>query len=735
MNRPAGQSRARNALPSLFAPDRAALIARTLRVADPDEAETFAVDLCEALLDAAEHPPLPARVLAAIDRAGLGGLVPDAWRASHEARFGVGPALAAAAALAERWAEYPPATRRLAATALARWWDDALKRVHADRSDDAFGPSPEAIAGILAAAVEGPNPADPGRCADLLGDAEPVVVEAAAIALGRLAAAALRDHTRDAGSVRPDAGLIDTMTAGLGPAAAAPTEPLGPALERAVRTVDDHRQRGVLTAAVAWLVHGPSDRRAVADWLGPDAGHRPGGREIAAAFRRAPGTAVRAAAWRWLAGAGADAVMLERLGLARDPAEHEALLEASALALRPERRRRAAPLLAASADAALPDRASLDALGERARLGFVRLVDALAPDGPARSSRLASRLTDPSPAVRLAACRAAAHVDLLDWTLDRSPAVARSAALRWTGTMTWGARGPASRRTVEAEAARAAFVGVLARSPHARVRSIATDAAGSIDPWRADSRAGSLGLRALHAADPDATTAELRRRVVSGPSSIRVAAIRLAERAGLAERIAAELTACARLGSADVDGGERIAATAVRALRRVRTDDARRTLTEALDATDARVRANAVESIAASGDAAYPVVAALRSDAGHRVRANAVRAMLAGRGLIESKPSPVYDPAGVESLESMLTDDRAGHRLAAVWLAERTLCGGGAARFGEAFEPLARRVASIARGDADEAVRTRGVRCASRLLAEVRAGAAAGAGAPEGAAA
>jgi hypothetical protein len=110
------------------------------------------------------------------------------------------------------------------------------------------------------------------------------------------------------------------------------------------------------------------------------------------------------------------------------------------------------------------------------------------------------------------------------------------------------------------------------------------------------------------------------------------------------------------------------------------------------------VRANALEAIARR-DADAPVVRTWVRNDTPRARGNAVRArlMLAG------------DPAGAESLESMLSDDRRGHRLSGLWVAERA-----------GLTSVSERVAEIARRESEPRVRARAKRCARRLLAEMR---------------
>ncbi|MEM7754446.1 MAG: HEAT repeat domain-containing protein [Planctomycetota bacterium] len=699
-------------------PERVVMLCHALRHADPDEAGPIAVDLIEGAQRLVHAPPSWTRVA-------------QKWgplRAKTATRWSPERAASAARAIAGRWTDLDQSVRRLAAAAFADVWLDALAEVE-------HGLHPHEIAGVIAAACDGPICPDPGVIASHLDHVHPDVISAAATALGRMVGATVAGH---AGG--PDrAGAIDEVTGGLGPTSFEPDRAeLASALTRAIRGVEEHRRREVLAAAVLFAVDGThdpkADRALASSWFGmarDGSGPEPvpGTRELAAAFRRSRLPGARAAAWRWLDGTGADGVMLERLGFAARTEDHADWLNAAHLVLRPERAARAAAVLASSgvASGALPDARALSAMSERQRLAAVRLIGELRAPDSVRGPRARAILGDPSPAVRLGAQRLALPADVSEWCFDAHPAVARSASLRWASAgalVSAGAVGDPDRQPANGERRRIA--GLLARSPHAVVRRIGRAADGALCPWGSAETssvgpASAIVLRRWHAANADDAIAALRERITGGPVAARVRAIRLADRAGLASAVERELVASAALTSVKLAQGERVAATAVRALRRVRTDASVGAVRAALDTGDTRVRANAVEALAASRDASvYPMMIELKDDGAHRARANALRALL-------TQPMPtanerLFEPEGVESLERMLTDDRAEHRLAAVWLAERTLCGSGASRLGTSFEPLARRVAGIAREDADSTVRARGVRCASRLLSEIRSG-------------
>ncbi|MBZ0170959.1 MAG: hypothetical protein K8E66_01130, partial [Phycisphaerales bacterium] len=140
-------------------------------------------------------------------------------------------------------------------------------------------------------------------------------------------------------------------------------------------------------------------------------------------------------------------------------------------------------------------------------------------------------------------------------------------------------------------------------------------------------------------------------------------------------------------------------------------------LGKAIDHTDPRVRANAIEALdrlvrrgGVGGENGRRFVE-FKVAGEHRARANALRALSwRGDGLLDL--GPTWD-----DLTLMLTDDRSPHRLAGVWLSERLLCG--SVDRGDRWRALARHVASLARDEADAHIKARAVRCSRRLLGEL----------------
>lgn len=741
MNEVSAPNLARARLARLPSPDRAEAYGAALLYADPDSADDLALELLDALAQFREAGPPWLRAARALPPRAL----PEGLRQNLDQRWGEPARRRAALRLASRWMDLGRHTQRLAAVSLHPIWGHLLAD-HAGSPDprrkDKVGKAldPAQLVGVAAAAAEAGDPASALAHATLLRADDPRVVLAAAVGLGRAALALVGPDLRD----ELPRSVADELTGGAGPAAprdgSDPTARalLTEAVVAGVRSASDHRRREVVLAALVLAADetlGMGSTRLIRSLLA-EAG-APGARELASALRRCPASVLRACAWRWLDGSVAQGPLLERVGQVHTEGDHDAWLGLAHLALRPARRQLAMKLCAdpRTARACLPGADALRRLDPGARLGFVRTIDLLSPNAATRREHLTPLLADPDARVRLGAASASASEDLPDWCFDAEPSVARSATLRWAGVGT-----PARRPDAPATAARSRILTALTRSPHERVRAIAGEALDAMSPWRRVDATSATLLRRWHAVDAEAAMAALMMRITGGAARERVQAIALAARAGFADELSEVLVASARLTAGSMAGGELVAATAVRALARVQTALAERAIDAAIAHADPRVRANAVEALAMRPGArrdvrADAVLVECKGDDAHRARANAIRAMLLGDsgggsggggggawavGIGEIKPRRIYEPAAVEELERLLTDDRAEHRLAGVWLAERTLCVGGADRLGPAFDGLTRRVARLAKDDADERVRRRGVRCASRLLTELR---------------
>ncbi len=324
---------------------------------------------------------------------------------------------------------------------------------------------------------------------------------------------------------------------------------------------------------------------------------------------------------------------------------------------------------------------------------------ALGPGAPGRGAPLAARLHRPPPAggPTLAAQELSRH----------SPAIPDE---------------PASR--------------LLAR------RRLGSDPSGTRAAWRQVLEAGAFG----DAEDEHGATRALRTlHGIDAAVRLGDTLLAIAERLDRRERPRLAATLAVVLG--DLDSAE-----AGAMLHAWLADDA--------PGVDGRVRANALEALSRrsrrlggrtpeSGRAWRDRLLECRSDDAHRVRASAVRALLrdasggrpggaarpAGEVVFEAKPgettaSVTDDPAradaavaqAVGSLCSMLDDDRASHRLAGVWAAERAVAGAGSTRLGSALQELAGRLHGLAEREPDPTLRARAERCAGIAGEGVRAG-------------
>ncbi|MFM9995092.1 MAG: hypothetical protein ACKVU4_04740 [Phycisphaerales bacterium] len=510
-------------------------------------------------------------------------------------------------------------------------------------------------------------------------------------------------------------------------------ETLDGAVADAARAFRDHRRRGVLESAALLLDLPRRSRGRRAD----AGGHAPLSRwfedreheshlALRAVVRRSSDARMRARAWEWLgeSGGSVTTAALDRVARAATREDHEAVLVRSHLLANPMRARRAGMLAAGAprqpTGGPLPIGAGITRLTLAARRGLPRLAGALLAADAARAKALEPLLADPDAAVRHAAARAVPPGHAVDYCFDADERVARHAVVAASGAGLTSVEGeqPAWRWRA------------LARSPHAVVRWIAADELDRADPWAADSAASRVGLRRSLVADRAGVLTELRARLAFDDAALRCAAIVVARRLGVAGELEQELTALVTgPGESPSPPPERAAAAATTALGDLDTQTARSTIHAALAHPVPRVRANAVEAFVRQGRrhgffAAPPsstigppskfALVELKHDRHHRVRANAIRALL--DGVANASGAAAVDP-GAE-LASMLSDDRPMHRVAALWLAERVLARGGSERHG--WNELAVRVAGLAKEEPEPAVRVRADRCARRALAAMR---------------
>ncbi|KAA0216946.1 MAG: hypothetical protein DYG94_02460 [Leptolyngbya sp. PLA3] len=493
----------------------------------------------------------------------------------------------------------------------------------------------------------------------------------------------------------------------------------------------EHHQRDVILAAflLADTLESPGSAALGLPELLSQDGH-PAAAGMRAALRRTHAPFMRSRAWRWMKCEALAAAAIDRVGRGHGAMEHELVLSAGYLVLHPARRSGLGSVkvgLKATAGGpipteggALPSPAELASLSQCSRRWVGEMAEAMQVDRSVRSVLRASMLSDRSAWVRHAYARSGDPVEQADFAFDGDGRVARTACL---GRSAAGARRWSRWPMRSSDAERARLAGKLSSSSHAAVRWIARQDAARLSPWLVDQAESRLAAREWLAGDRAGFLGALRERMRGETVRERVDAIRLARLLRLTRGVEPELIELVESDEA------RVAATAVAALGEAGSESARAGIDRSLRAEDDRVRANAVEAgmrWAQRGEQAgalldgrmYGAMIEAKCDPHHRVRANALRGLIEHTGV--DRAGALLDSAGTDGLREMLEDDRSMHRLAGLWLAERTMSGPGRARAGAGWDWMCRRVAGLARRDEDEAVRTRAVRCARRLLAGMR---------------
>lgn len=591
-------------------------------------------------------------------------------------------------------------------------------------------------------------------CAPLLGDDDEGV---ASLAEGALLALAM-GPSDDPGLVRPEFQPPEPILAHVDRFDEGADRVTIEQVSRAVVAFPQHRRRGVLLAALILLARPRPGRRSDAPLdrlrtLVSDETH-PAGAVIKSVLRLSRAPLTRTLAWRLLGDEALSGAARARLERSHTLEDHQGVLELSHLAVVPRRQRHLAAVRVAlrtvrSGDTSehatrtlapggvLPTGPEYDALSASARRGLVRFVRAMDLGPAARTAALEATLDDDRAIVRHAAARTAPPALQLDLTLDADPRVARTALCAWSlaGTGRWlamalGSGGAGRARTIER----------LTRSPHRSVRAYAAEEIGRLGPWLPDLPASRLIARRLLERAPEAFIEAVRPRLGSQDSTECEQAIRLCLVLGLQEHFENELIEATRTEQSE-PAAVRAAASAATALGRIPSLAAHRALMACLSHADGRVRANAVSSIAhhprpdrlgqSSPDTPAPadpladrstdvMLIELKDSSHHRVRANALRALLARAG--GAQESGMYEPSAIEGLLAMLSDDRAAHRLAGLWLAEHSL----QAALWQKIEPhgsaVALRVSDLIGTNQSEAIHRRAVRCARRLSARTRSG-------------
>lgn len=406
----------------------------------------------------------------------------------------------------------------------------------------------------------------------------------------------------------------------------------------------------------------------------------------------------------------------QRLAQGGDVLEHELVLASAHLGLRPRRARalssielksRPAGRSGASDENAahprrelepgiFPDVAIVHSLSLDGARGAAWIVGLVGGEAPEKELAARAFLDHGDVVSRHAAMRGVAAGGLRDWAFDANPQVSAGATIRLSR-----ADNP---RAVEADDAETQWWQALARSPHARTRFLAhEELAGRPDALGRTLRGRLLVARRM-AREPGQVLTAISEALTEPERQ--GSALVLARTLGVASQFQNVIVALARTSP-----DEKVAATAVAALSEVPTPQALEAAADALMHPDARVRANAIETLARKfrdGDALPAQVVELKNDAHHRVRANSVRV-----GLARAAESAAAD------LAAMLRDDRPEHRLAGAWLASRVLGGRLRGTLAQG-EQLANRLVELASGDADDRVRRRAAIGASRVMRQLR---------------
>lgn len=503
-----------------------------------------------------------------------------------------------------------------------------------------------------------------------------------------------------------------------------------PALDRALSeacfSFDAHRRRGVLLGALLVLDRAASRSKdsPLAAWFGRV--DHPSHAALRGALRwcRLPIAGVRSWEWLWRDDLAASA--LDRVMRGSSIAEHDGVFGRAPLALRPKRARRlgevdlprvSAPGKAntnAPAENFLPPRSHIPMLSPAARRGLPRIAAMMRGAPKARLAVLEPLLTDPDPIVRHALVRALPLRSLADLCLDADARVARSAFLAWSsvGHLT-------DARSHSGASDHHRLLASLTRSPHEGVRVLARVEHAEADQPTALSLAGRLKLRHRLRRDRDGAASYLAAQILGGDGNLRHQSIMLVRRLDLVARFERELIEVAGSGvTADAaSAAARAAASAVAALGDLSSDSSSRALRSCLGARDGRVRANAVESLGRRARrrpmTLTEVPTELAGDEHHRVRGNAVRAMI-------SVPEAGANVAS-DGLLRMLSDDREMHRAAGAWAAGCALRTTGRERLGGKYPLVLARVCEMAKFDDSPAVRRRALLAASQAQTELRA--------------
>jgi len=694
----------RRALAKLPMRQRVATLGQGLLVVPVDERDQIAM----MLIELASFRTTPPRENPRTGRPSASGPVellariPQRWQSRH-----VGEAMVA---IARAWGVLSDPMKELGVGLGRDRWIGAAREL-------AIDPDPAARVAALSIAHDTADPGFGKIVASLLPDEHQSVRKAADRAIMRMTMVML-EHL--------PASLLGDDLAGIAsaPRIALPVDPAVLELERctllgaiadAAWSFASHRCRSPLLAALLVM------DRAVATPLEREIAERmhrllsernhPSHSPLRTVLRRTPCPILRERALRWLPIAPISSAAIDRLASADSLQEHEIVLRKAHLAIRPKRGVRLVSLhhtthqrngrIELAAVGPLPGRAFYPQLDQGSRLGLIRFSSLISIDDQARRDLLEPALADASTRVRLSACEASSPIDLPDFLYDIDPSVARHAALRWSSMGLTPPRPAAPAWTHRREISR-----INARSPHAWVRRVAGEESDRLSLVRPDSPASRVQARRMFKNDPSGFVRTLRDHLAGGDT--RCEALMLIRLMGVEHRFELDLISIVQ----SEQGDAKARATAIKALGAIDSDAARYILSEALGDSDDRIRANAIESITTPVDRLLE----LKGDPSHRVRASALRRVIRDAGTAQI--AQLRNAA--QALLYMLGDERAMHRLAGTWVAQRTLTGESRAAMGSAWKPLINTIESLAANDHDVRIRARSERCIQRLSADLQ---------------
>lgn len=351
-------------------------------------------------------------------------------------------------------------------------------------------------------------------------------------------------------------------------------------------------------------------------------------------------------------------------------------------------------------EAVIPDARQLDTLKPEAQRHYPRYLASLHLDLTDRVMQLARLVKTPCPATRLAVLR-----ELLAITHDpvpeHRPAVEN--ATDAIATLTTDPE-PTLARTALWHLIRVDYSGLpriladLVNSRHEAIRKVAAR------------RLAPMGFAKLWAGWPKLS---IDRRIAAGRALIKIApdfhrqlATKLASRDPVNR-----LRALGIIGTLNQGGyfepallelctsdDPRIVASAVKALGGCTSDRAREVIALALQHNDDRIRANAIEAMSRT-DAAHHAdrLMELAGDPAQRPRANAIKALLELRA-----------QDALPAVLRMLHDERADHRVSALWLIDDL-----------GLMQLAKQVAELSISDHDPRVKQRAGRVIQHLITDL----------------